>query len=206
MSDNALKQNFARSLNKGSTDKALDEIRSRQGKSLPCSVVSKKGSIVQVKFLVKSPFTLPNVTMPHFGPTYIRYPTQVGDMGVTVSADAYIGGVSGLGGGTADISTTGNLAALFFVPLANKSWFDVDPDALLMHGKNGVVMRDTGGGVVWTQTPTQATLVIGSTIFTFSSLGLFVTNGDVKADLISLKLHKHTGVQSGGGTSGPAVP
>lgn len=47
-------------------------------------------------------------------------------------------------------------------------------------------------------------MIVGGCTFVFSSSGLQVTGGDVKADSISLKTHKHGGVQSGSSqTSGP---
>lgn len=35
--------------------------------------------------------------------------------------------------------------------------------------------------------------------------GIFATNGDVSAGTISLKNHRHSGVQAGGGASGPPI-
>src|SRR5271157_5547466 len=72
----------------------------RLGKVMPCSVIAVTGAIVTVKFEVTAaPFTFPKVTMPVFGPEYIRYPIQIGDKGMAVSADVYIGQMSGLGNG-----------------------------------------------------------------------------------------------------------
>ena len=104
MTNNAQKTPYARAINQFAEQKVLDAIQTL-GKALPCHVVAIAGSIVTVQFdITNTPFTLPNVTCPMFGPEYIRYPTQVGDLGVVISADCYIGGVSGLGGGVAELS------------------------------------------------------------------------------------------------------
>ena len=141
MADNSQKKFFARSLNDFAQGKALDAIQIL-GKALPASVVAVAGSIVTVKFEVVSGFTLPQVTCPMFGPEWIRYPTQVGDLGIVIPADAYIGGVSGLGGGIADLTLPANLSALVWLPIANANWSSTeDPNALVMYGPNGGILR-----------------------------------------------------------------
>lgn len=141
-SNNSQKTPISKSLNLFAAKKAQDALQ-LTGKALPCSVVSVSGAIVTVKFEVQSSYTLPNVTMPLFGPEYIRYPIQKGDKGFTVSADAYLGGMSDLGGGTATMARRGNLSALVFIPIGSKKWTPVDPNAVTIYGPNGVVMRDT---------------------------------------------------------------
>jgi hypothetical protein len=140
---------LAPSLNTIATKQAHDEIW-RQGKALPCSVASVNGSIVTVKFELTGPFTLPLVTMPVLGCEYIRYPIQIGDKGVTFPADIYLGGVTGLGGGTADMTVPqANLSNLVFVPVGNKNWAAPDdPNAVCIYGPDGVRLRDTGSTVV----------------------------------------------------------
>src|ERR1700743_7474 len=123
MTDNAQKTPFQRSMNRFAEQKALSAIQIT-GKSLPASVVAVDGSIVTVKFEIQantsnSPFTLPNVTCPLAGPECIRYPTQSGAKGMVVSADAYLGGMSGLGGGVASLGLQANLSALVFFPFGN---------------------------------------------------------------------------------------
>lgn len=139
--DNAQKTPFARSINRFTEKKVLDAIQTL-GKSLPCHVVAVSGSIVTVRFDVNSTFTLPDVTCPEFGPEYVRFPTQVGDMGVVMSADYYIGGVSGLGGGVADLTIRANLSTLIWFPIANKSWSQTDnPNAMVIYGPDGTIIR-----------------------------------------------------------------
>lgn len=144
MSGNAQKTHYSRTINRFAEQKVLDAIQIT-GKSIPCRVVSVSGSIVTVAFLLSGPFTLPNVTCPMFGPEYIRYPTQVDDLGVVMSADYYIGCVSGLGGGTtADLAQRANLSTLIFFPIANSGWSATDnPNAVVIYGPDGVIMRPT---------------------------------------------------------------
>src|SRR3954468_18141322 len=123
---NAQKTPLFQSANRLAENRVGDALQ-RTGKALPCSVVSKSGSIVTVKFEVNSDYSLPNVTIPMFGPIYIRYPIQPGDKGMVVPADARLSGVSGIGGGTADLSQPGNLTGLVFLPIANTAWSEVDP-------------------------------------------------------------------------------
>jgi hypothetical protein len=143
MSNNSQKTPLARSLNKFAESKWNDAFQ-KIGKALPCSVVSVTGAIVTVKFEVTSKFTLPNVTIPMVGAEYIRYPIQVGDKGLAFPADARLGGMSGIGGGVADLSLPGNLTPLVFLPFSNVGWSAVDSQAVTIYGPNGVVLRDTG--------------------------------------------------------------
>lgn len=150
------------------------------GKSLPCSVVSVQGSIVTIKFeLTNIPFTLPQVTIPVFGPEYIRYPIQVGDKGFCVAADTSLRGVTGLGTGVADLSQPANLGALVFYPVGNKNWPAVDGNALVMYGPNGCVIRDSGSGCVITLTPSGVTTVVGDTTIAVVGNSVTVTSPDV---------------------------
>lgn len=62
----------------GSLNKIADAMQ-MAGKVLPASVVSRAGNMVTVSFLLRDiPFMLPQVTLPLFGPQYIRYPMQPG--------------------------------------------------------------------------------------------------------------------------------
>lgn len=150
MASGAQKTPIARSLEKFAERKigaALDLL----GQSLPASVVAVVSSgIVTVKFeLTNVPFTLPQVTVPILGAEYVRLPIQTGMKGMVVSADAYLGGMSGLGGGTADLTPRPNLANLAFVPLGSKAWSAVDdPDALVLYGPKGVILRDADSTIV----------------------------------------------------------
>jgi hypothetical protein len=152
MSDNALKTPFHRSLDLHSVNTYL-ELDNLKGMSLPASVVSveESNTIVRVKFEVNTQvgtqqlLQLPEVTCPVFGPQYLRYPIQVGDQGVCLSATAYLGGVSGLGPGPATLAQPGNLGALVFFPVGNRNFTaSENPNAAILYGPDGAIVRDEG--------------------------------------------------------------
>lgn len=149
---NAQKLPLARTLNRWASQQINDAFQ-RTGQALPCAVVSVSGAIVTVAFQVNSKFTLPNVTIPLVGAQYVRYPIQPGDKGVVFPADARLSGVSGIGGGVADLSQPANLTALVFLPCGNVNWVSVDPQAVVIYGPNGAVLRDTGNASNVTLTP-----------------------------------------------------
>lgn len=77
-----------------------------------------------------------------FGPEYVRYPIVVGCKGVVFPADAYLGGVSGIGGGTADLALPANLSALVFFPVGNSGWAASEaPTKLVLYGPDGAIIR-----------------------------------------------------------------
>jgi hypothetical protein len=141
LADNSQKTPVVRSLNLFAERKIADAIQ-LLGQALPCSVVSVSGSIVTVRFQVTTPYTLPNVTVPVFGPEYIRYPTQIGDAGVVFPVGASISSISGLGNGLPGLTMQANLSSLVFVPTASKNWSATDdPNAIVLYGPNGGVLR-----------------------------------------------------------------
>lgn len=178
-----LKTPLVKSLS-GFAEKKINDAFQLTGKGLPCSVVSVSGAIITVKFEVQNiPFTLPQVTIPLFGPEYIRYPIRPGDKGAVVPFDAYLGGMSGLGGGVADLTQRANLSSLVFLPIGNKLWTSVDPNAVTIYGPNGVVLRDTGSNSIITLTPSSITIVApnqiqlktGATTMTLTPTGWSIT-------------------------------
>ncbi len=219
MSNNSQKTPLGRALNQFASKIVADAFQ-RLGQALPCSVVTVDGAIVTVKFEVTSKFTLPNVTIPMVGAEYIRYPIQVGDKGVAFSADARLAGVSGIGGGTADLSQPANLTALVFLPVSNMNW-SVTPDAqaVFIYGPNGVILQDTGGSSKITISPSGIAMLgdteIDGDLHTTGDTTLdgdaniggdVNVDGDVIASLIvSLLHHKHTGGTISGIT-GPPIP
>lgn len=120
-------------------DQAESSIKNK-GRAWPCYVVSVDGAIVTVKFEIQTNETIPEVTIPVFGPEYIRYPIQVGDKGFAIPADISLRNMSGLGVGIPDFTNPGNLTALVFMPIGNKNWFDVNGQYLVMYGPEGVVL------------------------------------------------------------------
>lgn len=213
MASNVQKTPIVPTLNRFAEDKILTAIQ-QLGKNLPCQVVAVSNSIVTVKFLLNSVFTLPNVTIPEFGPEYIRYPTQVGDLGVTVSADVYLGGISALGGGIADLSIRANLSALLFLPVASKNWTPTDnPRKTLIYGPDGVIIRDVGKNSTFnvanniTSLNTPEFLVTATNSIELGAAGhsIVINSSGVIIDGRIFLDHMHDGVQTGGGDTGGVV-
>jgi hypothetical protein len=193
------------------------------GRALPCRVVKVSGAIVTVAFEVNAaPFTLPNITIPKAESNWIRMPTQVGDFGMTMPADAYLGGVSGLGGGVATLTRPGNLSALQFVPVSNSESPPIDQNAAQVQGPNGAIIQTTTGtasSVVTNQEGTTitfgavslvvnasgVTVTVGGETFTLGSTGVNSTLPLVVPDVVvpngSVNTHFHGGVQTGLGNT-----
>ena len=231
MADNAQKTPLARALNRFAEKKVAEAIQ-LLGKALPASVTAVSGSIVTVKFEVTTTLTLPPVTMPLAGAEYIRFPTQIGDKGLVFPADVYLGGVSGLGGGTADLSIPANLSALVFFPIGNKGWSTTDnPNAVVIYGPDGAIIRTkdstckitlSSTGVVVTLPSGMPMRVNGQLVVTGGMqingsitavgggtfAGDFITSGNVKAgaggaDAVGLTTHIHP---APGGNTSPPTP
>lgn len=219
MTGNVQKTPLVSTLNRFAEGKAIDETQ-QLGKSLPCSVVTVVSSgVVVVKFEVQSSdlgATLPNVMVPVAWPEYIRYPVQVGDKGMCVTADAYLGGVSGLGGGVAGLVQQGNLAALAFQPLGNKAWTPTtDPNAVVIYGVQGqgvTLLSDLGGQTVKLVLTSTGITITGNVTMTgnLTVNGAVTATGNVTAGQgggASVELLKHNHTSSGGtGNGGPPVP
>lgn len=201
---------LSRTLSRFAKRKALDEI-AELGLGLPGHVVSVAGAIVTVEFDVRGA-TLEQVTMPIAGSLYVRIPVQIGDLGVAVPCDAYLGGVSGLGGGTATLTRRGNLSTLMWVPIGNASW--APTDYVVCQGPNGVQLQDLSGAVVATFDKTSGvSMTFGSGSIAMNSSGITLSFGGksivinssgVTIDGIPWDSHKHPGVTTGTGvTAGP---
>ena len=175
MADNAQKTWFGRDLNRFAEQKALDALQ-LTGKALPASVVSVAGSIVTVQFEISAaPFTLPQVTVPILGPEYIRFPTQVGDKGFVVPADARLGAMSGLGKGTASLALPANLSALVFAPFGNKGWSATDDaQAVVIYGPHGAILRTVSGGAKFTVNADGIVANFGGKTFTLNGSGMTI--------------------------------
>lgn len=210
---NAQKTPYARALNRFTEGKIQDALQIT-GKALPCHVTAVSGSIVTVKFdIIDNAFTLPDVTCPMFGPEWIRYPTKVGSLGVVLSADYYLGGVSGLGGSTAKLSIPANLSALVFFPIANngtltgnnaaQNWPATEnANATVIYGPDGVIIRTVAMNTKMTLSPAGIVLetdqtvdVTADDVVTIEGEGetLEIGNGAVSASGV---------LKAGNGTSG----
>lgn len=147
------------------------------GRALPCRVIAVSGAVVTVAFEVNAaPWTLPNITIPKAESNWVRMPTQVGDKGYTAPADAYLGGVSGLGGGVATMLQRGNMTSLVFTPISNANSGPIDQNAAQIQGPNGAIIQTTSGttsSVVTNQEGT--TITFGTTTLTVNAAGITLT-------------------------------
>lgn len=177
--------NFAKSMNNFAEEK-IAEAMQLVGKVLPATIVRQSGKMVTVSFsLTNIPFTLPQVTIPLFGPQYVRYPMQPGDRGVVIPADTYIGGMSGLGGGVADLTQPANLSALVYLPISHTEWQDVDGQVVTVYGPEGVTLRDSSSNTTFLlkpdsiaiSTPDSFTVTVVGTVFSLTA-GRWSLSGD----------------------------
>jgi hypothetical protein len=194
MADNFSKLWLQKSQNRLAINRAAQEIR-RQGRALPCRVTAVTGAIVTVEFeMDTSPWTLPPITIPKAESPWIRMPTQIDDLGMTLPADVYLGGISGLGKGIANFLRRGNLSALVFVPVSNADSAPDDQNAAQVCGPNGARIRTTVGTTSSIVTNTSGTtitygsntavvngseiaLTVGATSLTLTSSGITLTVG-----------------------------
>lgn len=223
MSDDFAKLWFQGNLNEVAITRAQQAIKS-QGRALPCRVTNVIGKLVTVEFEMNTaPWTLPPITIPKAESQWLTEPTQNGDTGLTIPADAYLGGISGQGGGRADFRQRGNLTALVFLPVGNKSFLPVDPNAAQLQGPNGTILRTTTGtassvvtnGNGTTITFGTTTLVVNGSGITFTVGGqTFTWGGSIAVSTLPIQApdmilpngpvneHYHGGVQTGLGNTG----
>ncbi|HGV3509730.1 MULTISPECIES: hypothetical protein [Klebsiella] len=223
------KLNFASSMNRF-TERKIENALQKSGKVLPASVVKQTGNMITVSFELRDiPYVLPQVTIPLFGPQYIRYPMQPGDKGIVIPADTYIGGVSGQGGGIADMTPPANLSALVFLPISNTEWQGVDGQVVTVYGPEGVTLRDSGSNTTFLlkpdsiaiSTPDSFTVNVGGTVFSLTgskwslsgevghlqdsdaSTSPAIMHAGWQSLLAWLNSHKHSNGNDGNDTGGP---
>lgn len=186
---------FGLAFNQAAQQKIKDAIQ-LEGKSLPCSVTAVKNGAVKVKFEIQSStYTLPPVWLPVAESLYVRLPIQKGDLGVVRPADAYIGNVSGLGGGVSTLLQRGNLSTLVFEPVSNAGWPAVNPNQVYVRGPGGAVLGDLAGTATITASANSLILAAGGHEIVINSSGIFL-------DGKQWATHEHTGVQSGASNTG----
>lgn len=206
---------LGQSMQQVSQAKSADALQSL-GRQLPCTVSKViKSGIVEVNFEVNAGiFTLPKVIVPIEYPEYIRYPIQVGDKGYCKAATTRLGNMSGLGDGTPDLSTPGNLQGLVFSWIGNQNWVDpLDPKAVEIYGvdTSGVILRSGDSQTILTLKSDGIEIDLGGPItintngndVNLNGGGNIVTDGDVIASDISLVNHVHGGVMSGSDDTDP---
>lgn len=170
------------------------------GKSLPSSVVKVIGNLVQINFEITSTQQLPQPTLPVLMSRYFRFPIQPGDKGMTVTSDAYLGGMSGQGGGVADLTQRGNLGASAWAPLTNADDPTVDTlQATATGGPNGLLLKDQSGVTTILLTSSQIAASCGGHSLVINSSGVII-------DGVVFLTHVHSGVSTGTGDTGPVVP
>jgi hypothetical protein len=223
MADNFAKLWLQKTLNQTAINRAGQAIES-MGRALPCRVTKVSGQIVTVEFeMDTSPWTLKPITIPKAEGPWIIASTQVGDTGFTVPADVYLGGVSGLGGGTANFLRRGNLSALVFCPVGNVDVTPIDPNATQVQGPNGTILRTTEGVTSSVVTNKEGTTItFGSTSLIVNAAGITLTvdgqtftwGGSTAVSTLPIEApdvilpngavngHIHPGVQTGTGNTG----
>ena len=187
---NVLKTPLGPSLNRIALGRIADAIQVA-GKALPCTVVKATGAIVAVNFEINSGYTLPQVVVPSIGAQWLRLPLQPGDLGVVFPADVYLGGVSGLGGGVADLTKRANLTALVFAPIGSNKFSAVSGNQLVGYGPAGVQFRDAGSASVINLTPTGITL-------SFGGHSIVLNNAGITLDGVLWDTHQHSYIPGSG--------
>lgn len=208
MANDSQKTPFTKSMNEFAEAKITAALF-LTGKSLPARVTAIDGQIVTVNFEVSTAFTLPNdIKIPVATSFYKREPIQVGDLGVVRPSDVTLGGINGLGAGTANFpSTTGSLEALVWEPVANANWSpSPDPNAYLIQGPNGFILRDVDGTFLIQGNKNAGTLkmMLGSASITLSSAGVDI-EGNLTINGNPYHAHTHQ-VISVGNPTGPVLP
>lgn len=200
--NNALTLPLDIALNRFGEKKAAQAI-SFLGKALPCSIVSvsENGTLVTVNFEVNSvPFTLPQITVPKAESRYFRNPLQPGDAGVVMPADVPVAQIAGITTAIPDLTIPGNLgSSLVFYPVSNKNVPMLDPNEVeIIGGPNGILLQTANGTSKIKITSAGIFIQCGSFIVEVTS-GHLMINGKLYDQ------HEHTGVQTGGGVTGPVA-
>lgn len=179
----------------------VTQIIENTGRALPCSVVAINGAIVTVKFEIQSDFTLPQVTIPKNESPWVRSCTQVGDKGYCAPADYYMGGISGLGGGIADMTKRGNLSTLVFTPVSNSGSPPDDPNSVQLTGVAGFIIRTVNKACSIIGTLTTLTFTCSGYTIVINSSGITLTapTSTVDGNLVV------SGTITGNGTGGATM-
>jgi GpV Apex motif len=173
---------------------ALEQV----GKGLPCTVVSVSGQFVTVNFEVNGGlYKLPNVTIPINTSQYDWLPVQLGDSGYTQAADVSLAAVSGVSNNVPTLTQSANLTGLCFQPVSNKTWTG-PANMRVVQGPGGVLVQDLAATTTFRLTPGNITMSAGGHTIVISSAGVVI-------DGIVFGTHVHTGVEPGGGDTGPPL-
>lgn len=204
----AQKQHFNYNLNRFVDQKIFQNLFGR-GQALPAKVVAViSPGIVKVSLqLANTGFVLPLITCAVAESKYVLLPIQVGDLGRVTPSTVNIGNITGLGTGTPDFSTPGNLASLVFEPVANALWISPDGNAVVIGGPNGAIIRTLSGSFTVTVNSSGITLAAsaGGASITLDGSGNVDINGTLKINGNLYTAHVHSGVTTGSGDTGGVV-
>ena len=198
-------------------DKSIRAVMQQLGAALPCHVTAVDGQFVTVAFDLPqgAPWVLPDITIPKAEGSWINSPTQVGDPGMTVAAQAYLHPITGQYQGNPAWRIPGNLDALVWIPVANVGNKIPNQNAALVQGPDGAIIQTTQGtasSIVTNQSGT--TVTYGSTVLTVADGEITMTAGGQTVTLnsdgfyingILFDTHEHSGVSTGSDNSGGVV-
>lgn len=193
-----------------SSESIVKVVLSELQRALPCHVVSVSGSLVTVAFDVANPpIPLPQVTVPKAEGMWLRSPTQIGDRGIVLAADAYLEPIAGMASGTAPFTRPSTYGGLAFMPVSQQPSPPDDPNASYVQGPNGFVGQTTTGTKSSVITDSNGTTItFGGVSLTISSSGVRISGGNLTVDEdatikgIQYSTHVHSGVASGSSVSG----
>jgi len=221
MANNPVKIFVQRRLNETAINRA-SEIIQQTGRALPCKVTKVNGNLITVSFNVQSdPWTLSPITIPKLESEWLQSPTQVGDTGITIAADAYLDNISGQSSAVPDLTKPLNLSALAFIPIKSVSIPVSDPNAAVIQGPNGAIIKTKNGDAevkvsetgiflkyketrIVEMTDSKVDLSFNANKITINASGVTISGTTVIINGIDFTTHVHGGVTPGGSnTTGP---
>ena len=123
-----------------------------QGRAIPAEIVGvdPTNTIATVKFnIVDDVATFPQVTCAIATSEWLVAPLLAGTKGFVVSAQLYLGGVTGLGDGQATLDQLPNMSTMVFIPLGNVDFNEVpDPEMTWIRGPKGIILQDKDGTAI----------------------------------------------------------
>lgn len=176
------------------------------GKTWPCTIKTVGNQTVTVSFDGVSTWPVQNMTIPVAQSRYQRLPLQAGDQGLAMTADTFLGSITGGGGAPVLGRSYGNLSRLVFVPVGSSAFpAPADLSSHLIQGPTGVTLQTLDGTCKLVLTSTGVVITIGAQTFTLSVSGMNVAQGDVTVGStnISSVNHLHTSESPGTPTSAP---
>ena len=190
---------FSRAVNKVGEDRANAD-QEVQSKAVPCTVTAVNKSFVTVKLEMKgNSVSLPTITIPQAYSEWTREPTQVGDKGLAIPSDYYMGAQTGQGGGTADLYPRANLTNLVFRHASQKSFSAWDGTKHFLNGPNGVVLQSKDGTVKLDIDKASGSITITGNLKVTGNITASSGNPMTAVDMLN---HVHTNVQPGSGMTG----